>query len=70
MRPADWRDVVLVLAAFWMPSAGVFIYLILREVRSLRALRRRDQADAEAMAAEGFPPPGPPTTDSMSEPPE
>jgi hypothetical protein len=62
-----YLDVALVLLLFWVPPAGVFITLALREIGRLRRERRKDQAEAEAMAAEGFPPPGPPTTDSLSD---
>lgn len=58
-----YLDVALVLLLFWVPPAGVFITLILREIGRLRRERRKDQTEAETMAAEGFPPPGPPTTD-------
>jgi len=47
--------------------APAVITIIWREVRDWREARRRDQAEAEAIAAEGFPPPGPPTTDSLSD---
>jgi hypothetical protein len=46
-----------------MPPAGAFIYLIWREVRWGREVMSSWKAEAEAEAAEGFPPPGPPTTD-------
>jgi len=58
--------VLIALALFLGPPAATFIIasiLTLRgEIREMREVRRRDQAEAEAMAAEGYPPPGPPTT--------
>jgi hypothetical protein len=62
VRDAEWVDVVLVYGAFLLPSGAIFSYLVLREWRRLRRARNRDRLEAEAMAAEGFPPPGPPTT--------
>jgi hypothetical protein len=58
MRPADWRDVVVVLTAFTLPPGGIWVWAVLRQ-------RHLDRLEAEAMAAEGYPPPGPPTTDSL-----
>lgn len=60
---ATWLDVGLVLLLFLWPPMTVFLYLIGREVREARAALRRFKAEAEANAAEGFPPPDPPTTD-------
>jgi hypothetical protein len=59
--------VITVLGVFWGPPATIFTYLILREVRKLRRAARAFKLDQEASAAEGFPPPDPPTTDSLSE---
>jgi hypothetical protein len=58
-------DVLSSVAVFVAPPALVFLYLIWREVRRLGRERRACQTEAEATAAEGFPPPGPPTTDSL-----
>jgi hypothetical protein len=63
-RP-DLFDALLALLLFIWPPMTVWLTYALREVRELRALRRRDQTEAEAMAAEGYPPPDPPTTDSQ-----
>jgi hypothetical protein len=56
-------DVILVYGAFLLPSGAVFTYIILREWRRLRRERNRDRLEAEASAAEGYPPPDPPATD-------
>jgi hypothetical protein len=57
----------VVIGAFLLPPTGIYLYLVLREIvrsrRALEALKR----DEEASAAEGYPPPGPPTTDSLSD---
>jgi hypothetical protein len=64
IRDYEARDVLLALLAFLAPPAGIYLYLIGREVGRAREEMRRMKADREAEAAEGFPPPGPPTTDS------
>jgi hypothetical protein len=64
IRSYEARDVVLVILAFLAPPAGIYLYLIGREVGKARAEMRRFKEDQEADAAEGFPPPDPPTTDS------
>jgi hypothetical protein len=53
------------VAVFVAPPALVFLYLIWREVRRVGRERRACQTEAETSAAEGFPPPDPPTTDSQ-----
>lgn len=57
----------MVIGAFLLPPTGVYLYLVIREMirtrKALEALKR----DSEASAAEGYPPPGPPTTDSLSD---
>jgi H+/gluconate symporter-like permease len=60
---AQSGDVLMVLGAFLGAPAGAFITLCWMEWRRLKRERRKDQAEAELMSAEGFPPPGPPTTD-------
>jgi hypothetical protein len=60
-------DTLLVMGAFLLPTGGVLLYIILREIGRLRRGRRASQALAEAEAAEGYPPPGPPTTDSLAD---
>jgi len=62
----SWFDVLYVLVVFWLPPSSFFTFLIWREVRRGREAMRRFKADAEASAAEGYPPPDPPTTDSLS----
>ena len=65
MLDPSWTDAASVVAVFVGPPALLFLYLIWREWR--RGLREmsRWKAGAEAEAAEGFPPPDPPTTDSL-----
>jgi len=60
------RDYVLAIALFLGPIASAFLIEVWRVLLSPKGRRRRDQAEAEAMAAEGFPPPGPPTADHPS----
>jgi hypothetical protein len=61
---ATATDGVLALLCFLGLPSGAFLYFIIREVVRLRRRRNLDRLEAEAMAAEGFPPPDPPTTDS------
>jgi hypothetical protein len=56
-------DVVGAILLFVWPPASVLLILGWREWRRLRRERERLLLEAEATAAEGFPPPGPPTTD-------
>lgn len=58
-----WWDVAGVLVVFWLPGATIWLILGWRSYREFLVQRRRDQKEAEAMAAEGFPPPDPPATD-------
>jgi hypothetical protein len=51
-----------VIAVFVVPPASIFLYLCLREWLLWKRWKRGMQAEKEASAAEGFPPPGPPTT--------
>jgi len=60
----DVLAVLLVFLAFLSPAITVILW---KEVRVWKERRRRDQAEADALRTEGFPPPGPPTTDSLSE---
>jgi len=60
--------VLLVICVFWLPSAAIYMTLVLREVRRLRREWRALKQEIGGYAAEGYPPPGPPTTDSLSEP--
>jgi hypothetical protein len=62
----SWRDVLEAIALFLGFPAACFACYVLREWRRLRREREELLLDAEASAAEGFPPPGPPTTDSLS----
>jgi hypothetical protein len=64
LEPSIVDAAVALLCFLWLPS-GAWIYLIGREWRRLREEREALRLDAEAMAAEGYPPPGPPTTDSL-----
>jgi hypothetical protein len=57
--------VIEVIGCFVAPPATIFGFLILREVRRLREAGRLFRLEAEASAAEGYPPPDPPTTDSQ-----
>lgn len=65
-RGVSFLDVLLVLLLFLWPPMTVWLWAVWRRVREARAEMRRFKADAEADAAEGFPPPGPPTTDHPS----
>jgi len=62
---ATATDGVLALLCFLGLPSGAFLYLIIREIGRLRRERRACQTEAETSAAEGFPPPDPPTTDSL-----
>jgi len=62
-------DAAVALLCFLGLPSGAWIYLIGREWRRLREEREALRLDSEAMAAEGYPPPGPPTTDSLSDEP-
>jgi len=58
-------DAALAVLCFLGLPSGAFLYFILREMGRLRREREAVRLDAEAMAAEGYPPPDPPTTDSQ-----
>ena len=62
-----WRDVLLAICVFWLPAAAIYMTLILREVRRLWGEWRALEQELRTTSAEGFPPPGPPTTDSLSD---
>ena len=62
----SWRDVVGSILLFLGFPSACFVCMLLREWRRLRREREGLLLDAEASAAEGYPPPGPPTTDSLS----
>jgi len=62
-----WLDVGLVLLLFWVPPLTIWITLTLREVGRLRREWRALKLEMRTTSAEGFPPPGPPTTDSLSD---
>jgi hypothetical protein len=59
-------DRALVIGVFVVPPTSIFLYLCLREWLLWKRWKRRSQAEEEATAAEGFPPPDPPTTDSLT----
>jgi hypothetical protein len=65
-EPPDRYEIGAVIVCFLVPPAAVWITLAWREVRRLGRERRALQTEAETEAAEGFPPPGPPTTDSQA----
>jgi hypothetical protein len=58
-----WRTLAIALVGFWLPGATIWGILGWRAYREF--LRSRDAArkEAETSAAEGYPPPDPPTTD-------
>ena len=58
----SWRDVVSVLAVFWLPGATIWGILGWRAYREFRRIRDLDRLEAEELRAEGYPPPDPPTT--------
>jgi len=63
LEPPDAFDVALVeLTWLSLLSPGIG-YVIWMELVRFREERRLDRLEAEAMAAEGYPPPDPPTTD-------
>ena len=62
-----WLDVLLVLGVFLWPPLTVWITFALREVHRLRAEAAALKLELRTTSAEGFPPPDPPTTDSLSD---
>jgi hypothetical protein len=58
-------DVAEVLAVFVAPPAFVFLCCIGREWRKVRGELQAQAREDRTSRAEGFPPPGPPTTDSQ-----
>jgi hypothetical protein len=46
----------------------IFLWMIAREIRETRAALRALKQELGGYAAEGYPPPGPPTTDSQAPP--
>lgn len=57
---------IYVLIVFWLPPSSLFTYLIWREVRKVRGEAAALKQEMRSTTAEGFPPPDPPTTDSLS----
>jgi hypothetical protein len=53
----EWRDILLVLAAFWLPPLGIYLVIVWRSWRRFKLSER-------SYRPEGYPPPDPPTTDS------
>jgi hypothetical protein len=51
---------------FIVPPSSIFLYLTLREWLLWLRWKREVGLEDEASAAEGFPPPDPPTTDSQA----
>ena len=64
---ASWLDVGLVLLLFLWPPMTIFLWMIAREIRETRAALRSLKTELGAYGAEGYPPPGPPTTDSQAD---
>jgi hypothetical protein len=64
-RGVSYLDVLLALLLFIWPPTTVWLLMAWREVGRLRRERREAQTEAECMHAEGYPPPDPPTTDSL-----
>ena len=62
MATPDWVMVAWSVSLFLGWPLNVFSYLIGRGVERLREERRRDQAEAEALRAEGLSPAPPPAT--------
>jgi hypothetical protein len=56
LASATTRDVLLSIALFLGPPLAAMLIRILMVAREIREERRRDQAEAEALRAEGFPP--------------
>jgi hypothetical protein len=54
-----WGSMLLAFGCFTLPPMVGMVVAVLRQ-------RNLDRLEAEAMAAEGYPPPDPPTTDSLS----
>jgi hypothetical protein len=65
LEQTSYLDVLLVLLVFWVPALTVWITLALREVRRLRRDWRDLKQELGGSAADGYPPPDPPTTDSQ-----
>jgi hypothetical protein len=55
------------LLVFWLPPSSIFTYLIWREVGKVRGEAAAFKREMTASRAEGYPPPGPPTTDSLTD---
>jgi len=63
----SWLQLALVNLVFVAPPAAIYLYLIGREVGRLRREARALKLELRTTSAEGFSPPGPPTTDSLSD---
>jgi hypothetical protein len=61
----QWVSTLVSLGCFWLPPAGIFLYLIGREWRRLRGELQAQAREDRMNRAEGYSPPGPPTTDSL-----
>jgi len=59
-------DALLAIWIFLGLPSHALAYFIGREVTRLREQRRLDRLEAESLRDEGYPPPGPPTTDSLT----
>jgi hypothetical protein len=59
---ASWLDVGLVLLLFLWPPTTIWLWMVAREIRETRAAVRRLKEELGADGADGYPPPGPPTT--------
>lgn len=57
------RTLVIAIVGFWLPGALIWLILGWRALSGLRRERNLIRRIAEAEAAEGYPPPDPPTTD-------
>jgi hypothetical protein len=62
----SWRDIVGSIALFLGFPSACFACYILREWRRLKRERKGLLLEEEASAAEGYPPPDPPTADSQA----
>lgn len=63
----SWLQLALVNLVFVAPPAAIYLYLIGREIGRLRREAAALKQELGGYAADGYPPPGPPTTDSLSD---